>query len=133
MVKHKAHAATDITGYGILGHAYEIASASDVTIEISFDKLPLIPNVLKYAEAGTLTGGADANKEYLEDKLKINATLSKPQMDVLYDAQTSGGLLISLSDGAAEAFLIDAGSAGLTVSEIGRVTKKADFPIIVND
>jgi len=133
MVKHKAHAATDITGYGILGHAHEIASASDVTIEITFDNLPLIPGVLKYAKAGTLTGGADANREYLEDKVKINAALSKPQMDVLYDAQTSGGLLIALPDSAVDAFLTDTQSAGLTVSEIGRVTKKAEVSIIVND
>jgi selenide,water dikinase len=132
MVKHKAHAATDITGFGILGHACEIANASGVAIEISFDKLPLIPNVLKYAEAGALTGGANANKDYLEDKVTILASLSKPQIDLLYDAQTSGGLLISLSESAAESFMIDAAIAELTVFEIGRVTKKTDFTITVN-
>ena len=132
MVKHHAHAATDITGFGILGHGYEIASASGVTIQISFEKLPLIPNVLKFAEAGTLTGGANANKDYLEDKVKIDGTLTKPQLDVLYDAQTSGGLLISLPEQSVESFISDASESNLFVAEIGRVIECDELPIIVN-
>jgi selenide,water dikinase len=133
MVKHKAHAATDITGFGILGHGYEIAYASGVSIEISFDKLPLITDVLKFAEAGALTGGANANEEYLKDKVKINSSLSKSQLDVLYDAQTSGGLLVALPESEAESFMADASLSNLSAIEIGRVIEKTDFPVIVNE
>jgi selenide, water dikinase len=131
MVKHQAHAATDITGFGILGHGYEMANASGVSIEISFNKLPLIPNVLKFAEAGALTGGASANKEYLEDKVKITSSISKPQLDLLYDAQTSGGLLIALPESEVASFLADASLANLSAAQIGRVMEKADLPVIV--
>jgi len=132
MVKHTAHAATDITGFGILGHTFEVADASGVSIEINFDKLPLLDNVIKYAEAGALTGGANANKDYLKDKVKITKSLSKAQIDILFDAQTSGGLLIALPNNTAESFLIDIAIAELTVAEIGRVVEKSEFPIVVS-
>jgi selenide,water dikinase len=131
MVRHGAHAATDVTGYGILGHAFEMADASNVTLELVFDRLPVLPNVLKYAEAGALTGGADANREYLEDRLSIARTLAKAQVDILYDAQTSGGLLIALPDKAAEIFWKDAKPLGLSIAEIGRVVEKQQFAVMV--
>jgi selenide,water dikinase len=131
MMKHGAHAATDVTGFGILGHALEMADASAVSIEIEFDRLPLLPNVIKYAEAGALTPGADANREFLEGKLAVSDSLSKAQNDVLYDAQTSGGLLISLPEEKLKDLFSDSRSAGLDVWRIGRVKGKSDVSITV--
>ena len=131
MVKHHAGAATDITGYGLLGHVFEVADASGVSIELIFGNLPIMPNAIKYAEAGALTGGADANFEYLNGKVRIAASLSKPQIDILYDPQTSGGLLIALGEKSYEPFRNEAHSVGLEMWEIGRVIPKADFAITI--
>jgi selenide,water dikinase len=131
MVRHGAHAATDVTGFGILGHAYEMADASGVTIEIVFERLPIIPGALHYAQAGALTGGAQANRDYLADKAKIRDGLTAPEMDILYDAQTSGGLLIALAPESVPAFIDDSIRNSLTAVEIGRVTPKGGPAIVV--
>jgi selenide,water dikinase len=132
MQKHNVHSATDVTGFGILGHAYEMASASEVSIKIKFSQLPIIPKAIEYAESGNLTGGANDNEEYLRDKVQISSELKKGELDILYDAQTSGGLLIALPPESVEKFLAEALSLGLTVYEIGEVVDKCDFGIEVN-
>ena len=131
MLKHGAHAATDITGFGLPGHAFEIANGSGVTIELNFDKLPIIKNALKYAEQQILTGGAKANESYLKDKIKFDRDFSRPQLDIIYDAQTSGGLLIALPESAAAAFSNDAEKENLAAVLIGRVTDKQSSAIVI--
>ncbi len=131
MLKHNVHSATDVTGFGILGHAYELANASDVCIKIDYAKLPLIPKALEYAEAGNLTGGANANIEYLKDKVQISSDLKKAELDILYDAQTSGGLLISMSPEDGDKFMAEANTVDLTVAEIGEVVNKGELGIVV--
>jgi selenide,water dikinase len=121
MVKHGAHAATDITGYGLLGHAYEMASGSGVSFCFEFDRLPLLPNVLQYAAAGHLTGGANANRDYLAGKVELSPRLNMAQVAVLYDAQTSGGLLIALSPDAGKLLMEEATSRALSIWHIGDV------------
>ncbi len=132
MLKYGVHSATDVTGFGILGHAYEMASASGVSIKLDFGKLPLIPKAIEYAEAGNLTGGANANIDYLIDKVQILSDLKKAELDILYDAQTSGGLLIALPPEAGDKFMADARSQNLSVAEIGEVVEKSEFGIIVD-
>ncbi len=132
MVKFGAHAATDITGYGLLGHAYEMASASGVSLELEFDKVPLLPNLMKYSIAGFIPGGLNANREYLEDKVQLSSQFDKAQVDVLFDPQTSGGLLISLSEANAELFQAEALRLGLHIANIGRVVIQKKHFIIVN-
>ncbi len=131
MVRHGAHAATDVTGFGILGHGSEMADGSNVTLKLYFDRLPLIKNVISYAEQGCLTGGASANQDYLESRVKLNASLSKAQIDVLYDAQTSGGLLMAFAPDDAEGFMAAAKSVNLAVLNIGVVAARDEFLIIV--
>ncbi len=131
MVKHQAHAATDITGFGLLGHAFEMADASGVTIEFDYSCLPLLPNAVAFARAGALTGGASANRDYLSDKAKISAALKMEETDILFDAQTSGGLLIAFAESPAAAFKDEAVKAGIEVWQIGRVVEKADPAILV--
>ena len=131
MVRHGAHAATDITGFGILGHAFEMADASDVSIEIKFAELPILPNAVEFARAGALTGGADANRDYLADKIMIDDRLKKEETDILFDAQTSGGLLIAVDNGMIEKFVADAEKSGIDINMFGRVIEKSDRAISV--
>jgi len=131
MVKHGAHAATDITGFGILGHAYEMADASGVSIELAFAELPILPNAVEFALAGALTGGADANRDYLDDKIRLTDRLKKEESDILYDAQTSGGLLIAFDENSAESFAAEAQKSGVELWAIGRVSEKSDRAVIV--
>jgi len=131
MVRYGAHAATDITGFGLLGHAFEMAEASGVSMEMEFGNLPLLPNVIKYAEAGALTGGANANREYLQDMINISDKLSKAQTDILFDAQTSGGLLIALDDNSCHKLLSDKEAGPLRIVKIGRITEKKKAVITI--
>jgi selenide, water dikinase len=131
MVKCGAHAATDITGYGLLGHAYEMAFGSEVSIRFVFDKLPLLPNVLRYASEGHLTGGAAANREYLADKVDLAATLTSAQIEILFDAQTSGGLLIATTPQQGKQLVEEAETRGLVVNLVGEVIVREDRAILV--
>lgn len=131
MKEYGTRAATDVTGFGILGHAFEMAEASEVSIEIDYASLPIIPGAVKYAEAGALTGGANANREYLQDKINISHHLSQSQRDVLFDAQTSGGLLIALDDNSCQRLLRDPRAETLSIARIGRITEKNRITITV--
>ena len=132
MVKHGAHAATDVTGFGLLGHAFEIADASGVSIKINFDKLPLLPGAVEYAAQKFLTGGAKANEEYLQNRVRISPRLKRAEIDVIYDAQTSGGLLIALPEESAGKFVSDARSMELPAAEIGEVIPRESILILVD-
>ena len=131
MVKHSAHAATDITGFGILGHGFEIADNSGVSLEIEFARLPIIPNAIKYAGMNLLTGGARANEEYLKGKIEISSKLSRAEIEILFDAQTSGGLLIALPPESRDGFTSDAGTFHLEIHEIGRVKEKQNKSLTI--
>jgi selenide,water dikinase len=90
------HAATDITGFGLPGHAWEMALQSQVSMRFSFDALPLLPNVLSYAQQGAIPGGAQRNESYLAPHLRIASRLDAASRALLWDPQTSGGLFAAL-------------------------------------
>ncbi len=131
MVRHAAHAATDITGYGLLGHAYEMASGSNVSIRIDAQSLPLLPDVLQLAELGMIPGGANDNRKYLEPFVSIAESVDKNLEAVMYDPQTSGGLFIALPESHVSAFLADARGSGLLAAQIGRVETYHDAFLLV--
>ena len=87
---------TDITGYGLLGHAYEIADVSDVGLRLHADALPVIDGALEYARQKQIPGGAGRNKLYLQDKVQFARELSEDLCEIFFDPQTSGGLLIAV-------------------------------------
>jgi selenide,water dikinase len=91
-----AHAATDITGFGLLGHGMELARGSGVSLEIDLAALPLLPRTLEYAAAGHITGGGRKNLEYVRSHIVGLEGLSEAWTGVLADPQTSGGLLLSI-------------------------------------
>jgi selenide,water dikinase len=96
-----ARGATDITGFGLLGHAYQMAESSGVTLRIDPDRVPIFPGALELAGRGFLSGGARRNREYAAGFVSLSRGLSPILADLLFDSETSGGLLISLRPEAA--------------------------------
>jgi len=128
MVKLGASACTDITGFGLLGHAYEMAKASDVTFEIDSTAVPLLPDVIELIGQGMLTRGDKNNRVYVGDTVAIAKSVSGEMQSALYDPQTAGGLLISIAPDGAEEFLRSVGNAHV----IGRVSDKGSRLINVS-
>lgn len=131
MMRLGAHAATDITGFGLGGHSFEMAARSGVSFEIYFDKLKLLPGAVDHARAGTLTGGAEANRQFLEGKIEFAPRHDKYVHDIVYDPQTSGGLLIAIAEEHAATLLHSLLNRGIDASEIGRVITRADIIIFI--
>lgn len=131
MVRHKAHAATDITGFGLLGHAYEMAAASEVSMRIRSQKAPLLDRAKELADEGMIPDGANDNREYLEDKVYISEGVDKSIEKVLFDPQTSGGLFIAISANRADKFEEEMRKNNIFCRLVGEVIEKADYPIIV--
>ncbi|HEY0459839.1 MAG TPA: selenide, water dikinase SelD [Pyrinomonadaceae bacterium] len=100
-----ANACTDVTGFGLLGHAYEMAKGSNVTLKINAEKVPLLPDVLELIEQKMLTRGDRNNRVYVGETVKINERVSREMQSALFDPQTAGGLLISLEESKAEALI----------------------------
>ncbi len=94
----QAHAVTDVTGFGLLGHAREMASAGEVTLEIHSGEVGLLPGALDYARQGALAGGLKNNREFVSCAVETVRELPEELENLLYDPQTSGGLLIALPE-----------------------------------
>ncbi len=105
MVEFGAHACTDITGFGLLGHLAEMASASGVDVELIWDDIPLLPGVLQLAAAGILPGAIERNRESCGTRVRPADSLPQEMVDICYDAQTSGGLLVAIAEKSADKFL----------------------------
>ena len=90
------HACTDITGFGLLGHALEMAVASHCGLLIRADQVPVIPQAMEYARMGLVPGGTHANRNYCRHSLMVDTGIQPYLLDILSDAQTSGGLLIAV-------------------------------------
>ncbi len=97
MRNYPVHACSDITGYGLLGHTLEMASGSSVTLILESGKLPILHRAPRLAEKGYLTGGCKRNREYLQDKITVDKSIREGVVEVAFDPQTSGGLLIALA------------------------------------
>lgn len=101
----RVHALTDVTGFGLIGHAREVAVASGVTLAVEAACAPLLPGALDYARAGAVAGGLKNNREFASCAVEIQGDVPPELLDVLYDPQTSGGLLAALPEEDAALFL----------------------------
>jgi selenide,water dikinase len=128
-------AATDITGFGLLGHAWEVAKASGVTIEIDAGSVPLLPGAIEMARLGMLTQGDRTNREYVGNDVLIDAsTLAEEDgalVSLFYDPQTAGGLLISIGAEAAPRLLETLRSDYTQAAVIGKVLQKGQHLLAV--
>lgn len=120
------NSATDITGFGLLGHALEMAEGSDVSIEIDSSKIPIIKGAREYANMGLIPAGAYANREHIGDKVIIDENVDPITKDILFDPQTSGGLLISLPESKAKELLKELENSPTKCAIVGRVEKRGE-------
>jgi selenide,water dikinase len=125
-MRFKIDAMTDITGFGLIGHAREVARASNVSIRIDHKQLPLLPGALIYSQAGFCAGGLNNNREFYSGSVRFNGDVAEEYQDILFDPQTSGGLLIFCRPEDEEALRDHFASEGIQVAEIGTV--KAENP-----
>ncbi|NLU25512.1 MAG: selenide, water dikinase SelD [Clostridiales bacterium] len=121
MVNYRVHACTDVTGFGLLGHCYEMAQGSDVQVTLHVDDMDLIPEALEFARMGVLPAGMYRNRTFAESGVDAGET-ELARQDVLYDPQTSGGLLISVDPSDADAFWAELRSAVPSAQRIGTVS-----------
>ncbi len=118
------HAVTDITGFGLLGHAKEMAAGSKVSLEIDQSKIPALPGALDAARAGFLAGGLKNNREWLEGCVEFAASVPEEMRCLLFDPQTSGGLLVSIAASRADAALAALAHRKVPARIIGSVLAK---------
>lgn len=129
--EYTIHACTDITGFGLLGHVYEMASGSGVTIKLQADSIPLLPDAAEAAAMGLVPGGAYANREYLKT-VTIASSVPVHIQDLCFDPQTSGGLLLSVPANRANELLQELRQAGLKQAAIiGEVIQEGRGEIYV--
>jgi selenide, water dikinase len=124
------HGCTDVTGFGLIGHASEMAIASGCSLEISAAQVPLLDGARSLVQ-GNIPGGARTNRDHFEAGVTVAAGIDPVLVDLLYDPQTSGGLLIAVSDGDAPALLSALAAAGVLASRIGRVLAPVGVRIAV--
>ncbi|HEY8597669.1 MAG TPA: selenide, water dikinase SelD [Thermomicrobiales bacterium] len=123
MIAVGVHAATDVTGFGLLGHLRNILVASDASAELWFDQVPILPAALDYISRDLAPGGTHANWRFLREWVTYDQTVSKGQQLLLADAQTSGGLLIAVAPERAEALVAALEREGTPVAAvIGEIT-----------
>jgi selenide,water dikinase len=123
--------ATDVTGFALLGHLWELACASNVTIELDAPAVPLLGGALELAASGMLTSGDKTNREYIGEDIKIDARVDKNLVKLLYDPQTAGGMLIAISAAQAPRLLERLVENYPVAQIVGRVTERASHSIIV--
>ena len=112
---------TDITGYSLLGHGMEMAQASGVSLKFNFADIPFISGARNYASQGIFPGGAFDNKKHFESGVQFSTPLDEPDHMLLFDPQTSGGLLLGIPPQSLDAFVRRAGEAGQAIWIIGNV------------
>lgn len=124
-LKYEVHAATDITGFGLLGHAREMAAGSKTSLVIDSSQVEFLPGAQDYAAEGLLPGGAKRNIEFISCCVEFAPGVLQTVINLLYDPQTSGGLLLSVAPADARRLLGDLESHGVPCHQIGFVVEKA--------
>ncbi len=118
MLRHPVHACTDVTGFGLLGHLAEMVCGSGHTARIYIQSLPVLPEALEFASMGMVPGGAHRNRTFRERMVQYADYITGPQRDILFDPQTSGGLLICCPENTAGGLLEELHSEGLEEAAI---------------
>ena len=131
MVKFSVHSCTDVTGFALIGHSFEMAQGSNCTIHIQVDKVPYHSEALELASMGLIPAGAYRNREYAQAGVTIRGNIPLAMEDLLYDPQTSGGLLFAIPAEEAESCISMLKQSIPNAAIIGYVTEKEDSYIIL--
>ncbi|MFS8087374.1 MAG: selenide, water dikinase SelD [Acidobacteriota bacterium] len=129
--KFDVKAATDVTGFALLGHTWEMACASNVTIEIDSARVPLINGALDLAAAGLLTSGDKTNRDYVGGKVELGENIDPNLVKLFYDPQTAGGLLLGVSSEQADDLLTELRKNYPRAEIIGKVTERGEKAIVI--
>jgi len=121
---------TDVTGFSLLGHGWEIAHASQVGLRIVFEQVPFVSGAVRYAEQWTFPGGASDNRLYFRKYVRFSPKISEMQQMMLFDPQTSGGLLLAVPDEKMGAFRQRAAQKEQPIWEIGEVVKGEGIDVV---
>ncbi|UCZ55324.1 selenide, water dikinase SelD [Bacillus shivajii] len=128
----EVHAVTDVTGFGLLGHAYEMANGSNVSFEFQYNNIPVLEGAIQHAQGGIMPGGTKANHKWLAEEIEYDEDLSEAEQFLLCDTITSGGLLLSMPERDAKTYLDKVNELRETQSVIvGSVKEKSTKTIYV--
>jgi selenide,water dikinase len=126
------HAATDVTGFGLAGHSWEMTTASDVRMDIHLDEVPIMREALQMYKKGMNTGMNASNRQMVEKNVRFEKKLPDWHREIVYDPQTSGGLLVAVPESTGEGLLKALKDAGVDQARIiGRVTERQDSDYLV--
>ena len=131
MVRYNVHSCTDVTGFALMGHSFEMAQGSNCTIHIQVDKVPYHAEAQELASMGLIPAGAYRNREYAQAGVQIMGNISLAMQDILYDPQTSGGLLFAIPAEEAGDCLAELQKEIPNAAIIGYVTEREDASIIL--
>ena len=132
MANFNISACTDVTGFGLLGHLAEMVCGSGTSVRVNSGQVPVIAEALEFASMGLIPGGAHKNREFREEMIAFAKTVPRALQDVLFDPQTSGGLLISVSENQADALVATLKDQGIgDAAQIGEIIYNPDEKISV--
>ena len=129
----RVHGCTDVTGFGLMGHSCEMAQGSGCTLHLQTGKIPYHPEALEMADMGLIPAGAYRNRDFAEHAAEVRGEVPRAVQDILYDPQTSGGLLIAVDERDGEALLRTMKSAVPGAAAIGYVTEAEEKAIIIEE
>ena len=133
LIEHSVHAATDVTGFGLLGHAAELCRNSNVAMQINYSDLKFLPGTKQLAQQDNIPGGPKRNLSYASQFTHFAESITELLQLMIADSQTSGGLLIALPQERADKFLINYNDkASISAFQIGKVTEKSETLITVS-
>lgn len=131
MLKHEIHACTDVTGFGLIGHLSEMLANDKLQITIRSQDLPLLPGASELASMGLIPGGLYKNKEYIGARCSVADFVPRELADIIFDPQTSGGLLIALPGKSTSVLLSELKAGGIPDATIIGYVKESDNPKII--
>ena len=133
MREYPVHSCTDVTGFGLMGHSTEMAQGSGCTLHLSVGRIPYHPEALELADMGLIPAGAYRNRDFAEPTAAVRGSVSRAMQDILYDPQTSGGLLIAVGEQEGEKLLKQLQSEVPCAAMIGYVTEREESAVILEE
>jgi selenide,water dikinase len=121
--EYQVHAMTDVTGFGLIGHAREMALSSNVAIQLFTKNVAILPGALECIRAGHIPGGLKANREFAECVVGYESAISDELKTLLFDPQTAGGLLVSVAEDDGEELVVEMQGAGIPARSIGKIVE----------
>jgi selenide,water dikinase len=131
MIELGAHACTDITGFGLIGHASHLIQEGETGIEFDFNEIPFFPEVMDLSRKEVYPGGLERNREFYSPQVEFRGRIPQYKRNLLFDPQTSGGLLIALPPAKAERIVVKLKEYKISAAIIGKIIKDTSHKIIV--